>query len=279
MAGGLTQAQRMAYRERGYISPLPALAPDEAARYRAALERSCGSDARPGHTRQPPTRVKPYLLFPWAAELVRHPRVLDAVAAVIGPDILVFHTTVWLKEPQSEAFVPWHQDATYFGLSPHEHVTAWVALTDSTPEMGCVQVVPGSHAAGQRAHQDRPSADTMLSRGQTLTEAPADAVVDLALRAGEMSLHHTHLLHRSGPNRSAGRRIGVGISYIPAHVRHVGPTRLSATLVRGCDAHGHFDPEPRPAGEADAAARAAHADALGRFWKASEAIPEMALAH
>ena len=74
--------------------------------------------------RHPSNRVKPYLLFPWAAKLVRHASILDLVEAVIGPDILVFHTTVWLKPPCSENYVPWHQDATYFGLAPFEHITA-----------------------------------------------------------------------------------------------------------------------------------------------------------
>ena len=80
-------------------------------------------------------RVKPYLLFPWAAELVRHVSILDLVEALIGPDIPVFHTTVWLKPPRSENYVPWHQDATYFGLAPFEHITAWVALARSSPTL------------------------------------------------------------------------------------------------------------------------------------------------
>src|SRR4029077_4852985 len=116
-------------------------------------------------------RVKPYLLFPWAAELVRHASILDLVEAVIGPDIMVFHTTVWLKPPRSENHVPWHQDATYFGLAPFEHITAWVALMPSRPESGCVRVIPGSHRKGQLAHfDDHNDALTMLSRGQKLAD-------------------------------------------------------------------------------------------------------------
>ena len=72
------------------------------------------------------------------AELVRHTSILDLVEAVTGPDILVFHTTVWLKPPRSENYVPWHQDATYFGLAPFKHITAWVALTPSRPERLCL---------------------------------------------------------------------------------------------------------------------------------------------
>jgi len=87
-------------------------------------------------------RVKPYLLFRWAADLVREPAVLDAVEDLIGPDIMVFHTTMWWKTKGSPNRVPWHQDGTYFGLAPYEHVTAWVALSPSNTGTGCVRVVP-----------------------------------------------------------------------------------------------------------------------------------------
>jgi hypothetical protein len=111
------------------------------------------------------------------------------------------------------------------------------------------------------------AAANLLSNGQEV-EVPIDPnhVVPLALRAGEFSLHHTHLLHSSAPNRSRDRRIGVGISYIPARVRHVGSQRLTAALVRGEDRYGNFDPEPRPRADFDAEARAVHADACARFF-------------
>ncbi len=276
----LTDTEVERYAADGYLPGRPLLDPVETAFFRAGCERDCGPAIQDGARRQSSNRVKPYLLFPWAAALVRHPRILDCVEQLIGPDIMVFHTTVWLKEPRSEAFVPWHQDATYFGLAPFEHVTAWVALTDSTPENGCVQILPNSHTAGQRPHFDQPNPKAMLSRGQTLADAIDDRdAVDLVLRAGEVSFHHTLSYHRSGINRTDERRIGIGVSYIPTRVRHIGPTRLSATLVRGRDAFGNFEHEPAPMADDDAAARQAHADSIARFWRASEGIPAMAMAH
>lgn len=271
------------YRQDGYITPLTACSAAQAEIWRQQVVRCCGEAERPlsdAGIRQPSTRVKPYLLFPWAAEVVRHPAILDAVEDLIGPDILVFHTTLWWKPAGTEGFVPWHQDATYFGLAPHEHVTAWLAVTPSTEESGCVTILPGSHRHGQLPHADRKDPRVMLSRGQSVA-APVEerAAVPIPLRPGEFSLHDTLVLHASAPNRSAHDRIGLGISYIPTRVRHIGPTRLSATLVRGEDRFGHFDLEPRPVAEADAAANAAHADSIGRFWTASESIPEMTLAH
>ncbi len=279
----LDEAAIVRYREQGYAAPLRAVEAAQAARWQADLVRCCGQAERLASAagiRQPSNRIKPYLLFPWAAELVRSPAILDAVEDVIGPDIMIFHTTIWWKPAQGEGFVPWHQDGTYFGLEPFEHVTAWLALTPSTPEAGCVRVLPGSHKRGQLPHADHKNPDNMLSRGQTVQAAVEEAgAVPLVLAPGEFSLHHTLALHASAPNHTAQDRIGLGISYIPASVRHVGPTRLSATLVRGVDRHGHFDLEPRPAAEADAAARATHADSINRFWVASEGIPEMQLVH
>jgi len=142
-----------------------------------------------------------------------------------------------------------------------------VALTDSTPATGCVMVVPGSHRLGQVAHTSHRTAANLLSNGQEADVAvDTTRAVPLVVRAGEFSLHHTHLLHSSAPNHGTDRRIGVGISYIPTLVRHVGTRRLTASLVHGRDEHGHFDPEPRPRSDFDAEARAAHADACGRFF-------------
>lgn len=276
----LTQHQIERFERDGYLPAMPLLDREYADTLREQCERCCASVVREGEHRQSTNRLKPYLLFPWAAELVRNPALLDAVEALIGPDILVFHTTVWLKDAKSTSFVPWHQDATYFGLAPFEQVTAWIALTPSTLDNGCVQILPASHRDGQRPHRDQPDESALLSRGQTISENLDESkAVDLLLEPGEVSFHHTLAKHRSAPNHSNERRIGIGISYIPAHVRHIGPTRLSATLVRGSNSHDHFDLERAPDGNDEASAAAAHRDSIERFWRASEGIPEMAFAH
>lgn len=276
----LTKTDVEIYRNQGFLPGRPILSAAETVTLREACIRTCGVEQKNPGRRQASNRVKPYLLFRWAADLVRHPALLDHLEALIGPDIMVFHTTVWFKEARTAKAVPWHQDATYFGLSPFEHVTAWVALTPSTEEMGCVQILPHSHEQGQLRHADKPDPNLMLSRGQTVArEVDESDAVSLIMQPGDVSFHHTLAMHRSRPNRTDEPRIGIGISYIPTKVRHVGPTRLTATLVRGTDRYDHFDPEPAPESDATDAAIAAHAESIGRFFKASEAIPEMGLVH
>ncbi len=264
MAKKLTQSQIDQYHRDGFVFPLDAFSRDEAMRYRRAME---DFEATHGPIGKGRNNFKPHLLFTWVDEIVHHPAVLDAVEDLIGPDIRLFHLTVWPKNAHDPAYVGWHQDATYFGLEPALHVTAWVALTDASIEAGCMEVIPGSHKAGQLHHAEHlEENNNLLSRGQTLTGAfDKSHTVCMPVSAGQFSLHHTHLIHNSPPNRSNDRRIGLGISYIPTAVRCTSQTRLSAMLVRGTDRYGHFDDEPRPQVDFGAAEQAAHADAVARY--------------
>jgi hypothetical protein len=145
----LSDAQVASYHRDGFLFPIDAFSPEEARGFRDRLEdfeRRDGRQFGKGHN------FKPHLLFPWVDALVGHPAVLDPVEDIIGPDIRLFHFTIWPKSPGDPAFVSWHQDATYFGLEPAVHITAWVALTEVPVEAGAVEVVPGSHRRGQLHH-------------------------------------------------------------------------------------------------------------------------------
>ena len=265
MVKALSDAQVARYRRDGFHFPVRVLAADEARAYRTRLE---DQERALGGPLQGNMRHKVHLLFTWANELARHPAILDAVEDVIGPDILCWSTTFFTKEARSPSFVSWHQDATDWGLSTADVVTAWVAFADAPVESGAMKFWPGSHRENQLAHRDTFDANNLLSRGQEIAvEVPAGAGVDVPLKAGEMSLHHVLLAHGSGPNTTADRRIGFAIRYIPPHVRQL-KVRDSAMLVRGRDTHGNFDPEPSPQRDLDEAALAAHRDAVERSAKA-----------
>src|SRR5215831_18448489 len=205
-------------------------------------------------------RSRTHVLLTWVHGLSRRPAILDAVEDLIGPDILIYTSTWFIKEAQSPAIAAWHQDATYFGLRPYVHVTAWLALTDATAENGCMEFLPGSHHGGQRPHRAGVVAGSVNRAGQSIVGEVDDRPATHApLRAGEFSLHHTLCLHRSQPNRSDGRRIGLAISYVPTSVQHLGVKhKTPAMLVRGTDTYGHFDLETAPRADMDAEARAAY---------------------
>jgi len=250
----------------GFHFPLVAMTRGEALAYRAKLE---AHEAAHGGPLRAARRHQTHLLFTWADDLIRHPAILDAVEAVIGPDILCWVTNFFIKEAHTEDFVSWHQDATYWGLEPHDQIlTAWVALTDVPVESGAMKFLPGSHRRGQLAHEDTFHEHNLLSRGQEIAvEVDEHDAVDVTLRAGEFSLHHVLLAHGSHPNTSADRRIGFAIRYIPTSVRQT-KLRDAAVLVRGVDRFGHFDLLDGPAADLDRAALAAHADSAARLQAA-----------
>jgi non-haem Fe2+, alpha-ketoglutarate-dependent halogenase len=256
----LSDAAVRRYHEQGYHSPVRVLSTEEALALRGQLETfEAGAGPLAGKLRQ-----KSHLLFTWLADLVRHPAILDAVEDVLGPDLLCWGSSFFIKNPRDPGFVSWHQDSTYWGLDPADVTTAWIALSDSTPENGAMRVVPGTHLMDQIPHRDTFRKENLLSRGQEImVDVDESKAVTLDLKAGEMSLHHVRLIHGSEPNPSDKRRIGFAIRYIPTSVRQIAGAHDSATLVRGTDRYGHFELEQRPDADMSPAALAHHAAVTG----------------
>ncbi len=257
MTRALTPDQVDAYRQDGILFPIRVLPEDAMPPLLAQLE---ALELRDGGQLSRRSNQKPHLYLGWMNRLIRHPKILDAVEDILGPDILCWGAGFFIKNP-GPAFVSWHQDSTYWGLSSPDVVTAWLAFTPSTVEAGCMQVVPGTHQV-QAAHRDTFAAANLLSRGQEIAVAvDRTKAIDVVLRPGEISLHHVMLVHGSEPNRSRHRRIGLAIRYIPTSIRQTVGDHDSATLVRGSDRYGHFRHEPVPAADFDPQALAYHAAA------------------
>jgi len=252
----LNHAQIESYKKDGYACPVRVMGVEEVADFRKRFE---AYEAANGGWYELSKGQKLYLLQTWAADLVRHPRVLDAVEDVMGPDIFCWGQSLFVKEPHDPGFVSWHQDSTYWGLSKPDVVTAWIALSPATERSGCMKVVPGSQTWEQIAHEDTLDENNLLTRGQEIAvEVNEDDGVFMALRPGELSLHNVRLVHGSAPNRSDDRRIGVAIRYIAPHVKQTMAEQDSAWLVRGEDTYGHFLHETPPQADMDQAALAEH---------------------
>lgn len=213
----LTQQQIDQYHEQGFISPIDVMPEDEALSYRhrlEAIERDYPDEINAKN------RNNAHLSFACLDELVHHPVIVDAVEDLIGANISLWGSVLFIKEPHSAGYVSWHQDATYMGIEPHDFVTPWLALTHSHRDNGCMSMIPGSHIDAIHSHEDTFAEDNILTRGQVVPGVDAASAVDLILRPGQMSLHHAKTIHGSQPNHSDQRRIGFAIqSYTPAHVQ------------------------------------------------------------
>ena len=192
-----------------------------------------------------------FLNFRWAYDLVTHPNVLDAVESVLGPDVLLWATSVFAKSPRDPGFISWHQDATYWGLDSGNITTAWIALSESSTENGCMRVVRESHKMEIQPHNETFADDNLLSRGQEIAvEVTEDEATDVVLAPGQMSLHHVNIVHGSKANPSDKPRIGFVARYMTPSVKQSG-FQQPVILARGEDRFGHFEHMSGPPDSSD----------------------------
>jgi len=269
----LSAAQIHQYHQDGYLSPLSVLTGDDVQRFRTGFEHHA---QRLKGTLGQQYKHKTHLMRLWADALVHHPRVLDTVEDLLGPNVLCWTTNLFVKGPQQPDYVSWHQDSSYWGLQPDEVLTAWIALSPSTVESGCLQIIPGTHIGQEQQHEDTFDPNNQLTRGQAMVDPDQDAAVSLTLAPGEMSIHHVKVAHASGPNRSTEPRLGFAMRFMSSNVQKVG-ARESAVLVRGTDTAGHFALETRPTSDFSLDGRLAHNRALrrqiGNNFRPTDATP------
>lgn len=234
----LSPSQIESYGRDGFLCPLPVLPTEDLSRFQAGFAEL---EAELGELGEEIRRMgQPHLFFPWAYDLATHPRVLDAVEGLLGPTLLVSGTVILCKPPRDPGYVAWHQDGVYSGWHLSPTTSAWIALSPSLPENGCLRVIPGSHRDGLQPHGEGRFGGNMLQRGEEVrVEVDESKARDLALRPGEMSLHDSSIIHGSGPNLSGMKRIGFIVRYAtPAHRQRPG---VEVLLARGETGAEHLE--------------------------------------
>jgi non-haem Fe2+, alpha-ketoglutarate-dependent halogenase len=269
MPKSLTEAQIAHYRAEGFLSPVDVMTPGEA---KAILDDVGAWEKQSGKRAKVHLRGKPHLLLMSLAGLVRHPRLLDVVEDLIGPNILCLETGFLWKDAGDPHFVAWHQDNSYLQFDPPIAVNTWIALTDSKRDNGAMEFVVGSHALGEVPYEMIPPENHMLKFSRQVVGVDTSRRFMAELEPGQISMHGTRVVHGSEPNHSDRPRIGFGCIFVAPHVRTLKGGFLSATLVRGEDTHGHFEMEPVPRHDFDPVAVAAYDKVMNasmKLYKAS----------
>jgi non-haem Fe2+, alpha-ketoglutarate-dependent halogenase len=209
MTNKLSRQQLTQYEHQGIVFPIKALSSEEIAYFNSEFEtitKNCGLQRRLADL---------HLFFEWAYRLVTHDAVLDAVQDVLGGDILVYGTVVFYKPPQDSGYASWHQDSVYSDLHLTPSISAWIAFTKSDSANGCMRVIPKSHKQGLLNHINVGNESNLLRRGEQVATVVNEAeALDVALQPGEMSLHHSTIVHGSKPNTSSGPRIGFIVRFV-----------------------------------------------------------------
>lgn len=241
MSTKLSRQQLDQYQRDGIVFPIKVFSSNEASFFRSALE-SIAADCGEASLKRFDSL---HLFFDWAYSLVTHAGLLNAVEGLLGNNILVDGTLVFYKPPHDTSYVSWHQDSVYSGWNLTPSTSAWIALTPSHPANGCMRVIPGSHKQGLLDHANVPEGPNLLRRGEQVDVVVDESrAVDVLLQPGEMSFHHSTIIHGSNPNPSAEPRIGFIVRFVTNEFTNRGRALLR---VRGAGDCSHLSLAEPPA--------------------------------
>nr|XP_019935246.1 PREDICTED: uncharacterized protein LOC109624777 [Paralichthys olivaceus]XP_019935255.1 PREDICTED: uncharacterized protein LOC109624777 [Paralichthys olivaceus] len=260
-----TNKQREVYNQQGFLSALPVLSHEELKEARHAFSELEGEFGE-AYTQYSLHNV--HLQYLWVMSLTKHPRILQVVKTILGPDVILLDSRFICKYPTLKGgniqknvgggtkldgndgenvlpYVAWHQDMRYWGIAGGPVLSVWLALDDSQEENGALQVIPGSHCSGMLPHRQATRLGNMLSVNQEIPEelVQTDEAVFCPLLAGQMSIHDGLLVHASNANTSQRRRCGLVIRYVPTCAYPIQdpnrPRKFHATLLACGDDHFH----------------------------------------
>ena len=234
----LSNREKKQFSRNGYIKNLPVFAPDGVARLQKMFDDWSGRVPEDIDINRVNMWHKASRTF---SELCHTPAILDYVEDVIGPNFYQWGGQFFVKYPNDGSEVPWHQDSQYWPLSPERTVTAWLAIYDTDATNAAMQVIRGSHKKGVYTHHINDAPNLVLPKEVDANEIDQENIATLDMKAGEISLHDSRLIHGSGPNASDRRRCGITMRYCPTEVKcdlSVWPT-FETYLARGVDKHRH----------------------------------------
>jgi ectoine hydroxylase-related dioxygenase (phytanoyl-CoA dioxygenase family) len=233
------------YNEQGFYGPVKFLTTEQNEKYKAELLSAIDTL----DLMNTDYRCKSNVLFPWIDEISKNEIIKQHVAQVLGPNFHCWDTLIWIKDANTDKFVSWHQDATYWNFLPKERgLTVWVTFSGATKEMGCIQYIPGSHKVEQVKHEDVKSENNLLMRGQTTTYKEGD-IHYAECEPGSFLMHSPFMLHGSDQNTTSTTRLALGLIFVATDAKPVANySEESTVMVSGTDEYNHMVHDPAPSG-------------------------------
>lgn len=240
----LTAEQVQRYNEKGYVFPIRIFSESEIAEIRSYFDRLLEEALAAGKDSYSISTA--HLKHGRVYDLLTDPRIVECVADILGEDVIGWGAHFFCKMPHDGKSVDWHQDASYWPLTPSHTVTVWLAIDDADRENACMQYIPGSHRYGHLPYRT-----TRDDEGNVLTQRIENVEqygepIYVELKAGEISMHSDLLLHGSDANQSDRRRCGLTLRYCTPEVRAGQGWHLKGVVVRGRDLFGNWANPPRP---------------------------------
>src|SRR5205823_3705464 len=244
----LTRAQVEQFNREGYLKGLRIFTAEEMAEHRVYFDALLARVLAEGGSSYSISTA--HLKYGAVYDLLSHPRIVRCVRDLLGEDVIGWGSHYFCKLPHDGKVVHWHQDASYWPMTPSKTVTVWLAIDDADVENACMRFIPGTHRFGHLTYKLREDApdDAVLNQVVENAEQYGQAV-NVELNAGEISMHSDLLLHGSEANRSDRRRCGLTLRYCAADVRAGLGWNEKGVVVAGSDPSRHWANRARPEGE------------------------------
>ncbi len=243
----LTREQSAAFNRDGYVKPLRIFDGPEIADIRAYFDELLARTLAAGGDSYSISTA--HLRYGRVYDLLTHQRIVACVKDLLGGDVIGWGSHFFCKMPGDGKRVSWHQDASYWPLTPSKAVTAWLAIDDAAVENACMRYIPGTHRLGHLTYALSEDDDSNVLNQTVIGAEQFGEPVNVELAAGEMSLHSDLLLHGSDANQSNRRRCGLTLRYCPADVRAGLGWNAKGVIVSGHDPASHWANPPRPAND------------------------------
>lgn len=237
MAAGFSLAQ---FEAEGYTGPIQVFSEAEAAQLRSHFWAKLGqSEDAAG-----PSKINMsawHHQHRWVYDLVTHPGILDPIASILGPNVIMWAVHFWYKEPNNGKYLPWHQDGAYWPIEPKKNVSAWIALGPTFAANGCLKVIPGSHKV-ELLHGEMNDKASGFGKGLRPEEIDESQAVSLEMQPGQIVIFNEKTIHGSGPNVSTTPRVALSVRFTTPEVKFLldqwtGVDRIKTYVVRGEDTH------------------------------------------
>jgi len=240
----LSRAEVEGYNASGFVRPVDVYSTDEITAIRKYFDRLLDRTLASGGNSYSISTA--HMKYGGVYDILTNKRIVDMVADLLGENVVAWGSHFFCKMPGDGRAVAWHQDASYWPLTPSHAVTVWLAIDDADLENGCMKFIAGSHHSGHLTYRkSTPEEHNVLDQTVLNAESYGDIVVD-DLKAGQASIHNDLLLHGSDPNMSARRRCGLTLRYAAAHVRAGMHWNEKGVVIRGSDPTKHWANPPRP---------------------------------
>jgi non-heme Fe2+,alpha-ketoglutarate-dependent halogenase len=241
----LSRQQIDHFNTRGYILPIEVFSAAEMAEIRAYFDALLARVLGEGKDQYSISTA--HTKYGRVFDLLTEPRILDCVGDLLGENLVGWGSHFFCKMPHDGKTVAWHQDASYWPMTPSKTVTVWLAIDDADTNNACMRFLPASHTHGHLPYRESEAAENNVLN-QTVEDAETrfGEPVNVELRAGQMSMHTDLLLHGSEANTSDRRRCGLTLRYCTTDVRAYQGWSAKGSILRGRDPDNHWANPPRP---------------------------------